>query len=72
VPAPAPDPEPLKVGTLLVSRFAAPGGSDAAPYDPYGLLRSVEDVFQLDHLAGAAPAKIHSFAPALLGTNGGD
>lgn len=72
LPAPAPNPEPPKVGTLLISRFASPGGIDAAAYDPYSMLRSVEDIFQLDHLAGAAPAKVRSFAPALLGTNGGD
>jgi hypothetical protein len=68
-PAPA---EPLKVGTLLISRYAGPGGTDATPYDPYSVLRSTEDLFQLDHLAGAAPTKVRSFAPALLGENGGD
>lgn len=71
-PAAAPNPEPLKVGTLLVSRYAGPGGTDAVAYDPYSMLRSIEDLFQLDHLAGAAPAKVRSFAPALLGENGGD
>jgi hypothetical protein len=63
--------EPLKVGTLVVSRYASPGGTDGTPYDPYSMLRSIEDIFQLDHLAGAA-AKVRSFAPALLGENGGD
>jgi hypothetical protein len=72
LPAPPPDPEPLKVGTLLISRFASPGGIDATPYDPYSMLRSVEEILQLDYLAGAAPKSVKSFAPALLGTNGGD
>jgi hypothetical protein len=64
--------EPLKVGTLLISRFASPGGTDATPYDPYSLLRATEEIFQLDFLAGAAPKSVKSFAPALLGVNGGD
>ncbi len=72
LPAPPPNPEPLKAGTLLVSRFASPGGIDATPYDPYSMLRSIEEIFQLDYLAGAAPKGVRSFAPALLGTNGGD
>ncbi len=72
VPATTPSPDPLKVGALLLSRYTSPGGTDAAAYDPYSLLRSVEDVFQLDHLAGAGGPKVRSFAPALLGQNGGD
>jgi phosphatidylinositol-3-phosphatase len=72
LPPPAPNPEPLKTGTLLVSRFASPGGIDAAPYGPYSMLRSIEEIFQLDFLAGAAPKSVKSFAPPLLGLNGGD
>lgn len=68
----APEPVPLKVGALLISRFASPGGIDAAAYDPYSMLRAVEEIFQLDFLAGAAPKSVKSFAPALLGLNGGD
>jgi hypothetical protein len=70
-PAPAPA-EPLKVGTLLLSRFITPGSTDAVAYDPYSLLKSTEDLFALDHLAIAGGAKVKSFAPALLGENGGD
>ena len=63
----------LQVGTLLLSRFASPGGTDAAPYDPYSLLRSVEDLFGLQPLGLTAGAKVRSFAPALLGEkDGGD
>lgn len=72
VPATTPSPDPLKVGALLLSRYASPGGTDAAAYDPYSMLRSVEDIFQLDYLAGAGGTKVRSFAPALLGQNGGD
>ncbi len=68
--APASAEEP-KVGALLLSPFAPPGGTDAAPYDPYSLLRSVEDLFGLQHLGLAAGAKVKSFAPPLLGETGG-
>ena len=67
-----PNPDPLKVGTLIVSRFASPGGIDATPYDPYSLLRSSEDFFRLNYLAGAAGSKVKSFAGPLMGENGGD
>jgi len=67
VPAGAP-----KVGALLLSRFVAPGATDAAPYDPYSLLRTVEDLFGLVHLGEADGAKVKSLAPALLGETRGD
>jgi hypothetical protein len=68
----APVPTPPKVGALLLSRFVTGGATDAAPYDPYSLLRSTEDLFGLSHLALANGAKVKSFAPALLGEDGGD
>jgi len=64
--------DPKKVGALLVSQFVSPGSTDAVAYDPYSLLRSTEDLFGLSHLADADGAKVKSFAPALLGENGGD
>jgi hypothetical protein len=64
--------DPRKVGALLVSQFVSPGSTDAVAYDPYSLLRSVEDLFGLSHLGKAEGAKVKSFAPALLGENGGD
>jgi hypothetical protein len=70
-PAAAPA-DPLKVGALLVSQFVSPGSTDALAYDPYSLLRSSEDLFGLYHLANAEGTKVKSFAPALLGANGGD
>jgi hypothetical protein len=64
---------PGPVGALILSSFVSPGSSDAAPYGPYSLLRSVEDLFGLSHLGNAAGAKVRSFAPALLGeASGGD
>ncbi len=65
-PAAAPDPaQPVREGTLLVSRFARAGSTAGADYDPYSLLRSVEDLFALRPLAKAAKAA--SFAPTVLG-----
>jgi hypothetical protein len=68
-PAPAAKPQ---VGTLLLSPFVSPGATDAAPYDPYSLLRSVEDLFGLSPLGKAAGSEVKSFAPMLLGETGGD
>lgn len=70
--APLPNPDPLKVGALILSRFTSPGATDGNPYDPYSLLRTVEDFFRFKYLAGAAPAKVKSFAGPLLGENAGD
>ncbi len=64
--------DPKKVGALLVSQFASPGSTDAVAYDPYSLLASTEDLFGLSRLGKAESAKVKSFAPALLGENGGD
>ncbi|HYJ21870.1 MAG TPA: alkaline phosphatase family protein [Solirubrobacterales bacterium] len=71
LPAP-PAADPLKVGALLVSRFGAPGATDAVAYNPYSLLASSEDLFGLSRLGNAGAAKVKSFAPALVGANGGD
>ncbi len=63
-PAAAAD-APVRNGALLVSRFAQAGGTAGGDYDPYSLLRSVEDLFALRPLARAAAAR--SFAPTVLG-----
>ena len=65
--APAPDPAaPTTNGALLVSRYAQAGGTNGTAYDPYSLLRSLEDLFALKPLARAATAS--SFAPTVLGS----
>jgi hypothetical protein len=69
--APAPT-KPLKTGALLISQFTSAGATDSAPYNPYSLLRSTEELFGLGQLAKAADPKTKTFAPALLGENGGD
>lgn len=63
--------ERLRTGALLLSPFVSPGTTDAAPYGPYSLLRSIEDLFGLQPLARAGGSKTRSFAPGLLG-GGGD
>jgi phosphatidylinositol-3-phosphatase len=68
-PVPATKP---RVGALLLSPFVSSGATEAAPYDPYSLLRSVEDLFGLPPLGRAAGAGVKSFAPELLGETGGD
>jgi hypothetical protein len=56
---------PVKNGALLVSRYAQASGTAGTDYDPYALLRSLEDLFALRPLARAAQAG--SFAPTVLG-----
>ena len=55
---------PVTNGALLVSRYAQAGGTNGTAYDPYALLRSLEDLFALRPLARAASAA--SFAPTAL------
>jgi hypothetical protein len=71
-PGATPPADPLRTGALLVSPFLTPGSTDAAPYNPYSLLRSTEDLFGLDPLGLAAGAKTKSFAPTFLKEDGGD
>jgi phosphatidylinositol-3-phosphatase len=66
-PAPA---KPLKTGAVLISKFITKGSTDAAPYNPYSLLRSSEELFGLGQLAKASDAKTKTFAPELLGETG--
>ncbi len=63
---------PLRVGALLVSPFATKGATKPAPYTPYSLLRTSEELFGLQQLAMAADPKTKTLAPELLGETGGD
>jgi hypothetical protein len=72
-PTPAADPaaaptDPLKVGGLLISPLLTPGGTDGAPYNPYSLLRSVDELFGLAPLGEAEGKKVRSFASAFVAT----
>jgi outer membrane biosynthesis protein TonB len=69
-PPPAP-PNPLKTGAVLMSKFITKGSNDAAPYNPYSLLRSTEELFGLNQLAKAGDKTTKTFAPELLGESGG-
>jgi hypothetical protein len=68
----APPSEPKKVGAVLLSPLLAPGGTDAAPYTPYSVLRSIDELFALEPLASAGGSKVRSFASAFTAGNGGD
>jgi hypothetical protein len=54
----------VRNGTLLLSRFADAGTTVSSPYDPYSLLRSVQDLFALKPLARSNTAS--SFADTVL------
>jgi hypothetical protein len=54
-----------RVFTLLVSPNVTPGAALDEPYDHYSLLKTVEDVFCLDHLGGAADPAVRSMFTAL-------
>jgi hypothetical protein len=76
-PAPPTDPaaapvDPRNVGALLISPLLSPGGTDGVAYNPYSLLRSLDEMFGLDPLGKAAGAKVRSFAGAFSASNGGD
>ena len=51
--------------TLLVSPNVTPGAKLADPYNHYSLLKTVEDVFCLPYLGGAANASVRSMIGAL-------
>lgn len=50
-----------RVGALVLSRFVTPGSTDATPYNHYGLLKTIEDTFGLDHLGNAALPAVQGF-----------
>ena len=57
---------------MLLSPLLAPGATDAAPYTPYSVLRSIDELFDLEPLASAGGTKVRSFASAFTAGNGGD
>jgi phosphatidylinositol-3-phosphatase len=50
-----------RIGAVLLSPFIKPGTVSNLPYNPYSMLRSVEDIFGLRYLAGAAGREANSF-----------
>jgi hypothetical protein len=64
--------DPLKVGTLLLSRYATAGATNTTNFNPYAMLRSTEYLFGLTSLlAEASGTKVGTFAQDLL-TSAGD
>jgi phospholipase C len=52
-----------RVGAVVVSRWTRPGQVNATAYNHYSLLRSIEDLFALDHLGYANGPTVNSFGP---------
>ena len=50
-----------RIGAVLVSRFIRPGSVNDTPYNHYSLLRSIEDLYGLDHLGYAAREGLRPF-----------
>jgi phosphatidylinositol-3-phosphatase len=50
-----------RTGTLIISPFVKPGTVNDRPYNHYALLRSLEDLFGLDHLGFAAEPGLNGF-----------
>ena len=55
-----------RVGALLLSKFLTPGATRSEAFNPYSLLRSLQDVFGTKHYAMANSTTL-SFAPEVLG-----
>jgi len=49
------------VGTVVLSPFVKPGSSNDTDYNHYSLLRSIEDLFGLDHLGFAGQPRLKTF-----------
>lgn len=50
-----------RIGAVLVSPFIKPGTVSRRPYNHYALLRSIEDIFGLEHLGFAAQPGLRGF-----------
>lgn len=50
-----------RVGAVVVSPFVKPGSSNDHGYNHYSMLRSIEDLFGLDHLGFAAQSGLETF-----------
>ncbi len=68
----APPSDPKKVGAVLLSPLLTPGATDAAPYTPYSVLRSIDELFNLEPLGAAGGTKVRSFATTFTAGNSGD
>jgi hypothetical protein len=55
-----------QVGALLLSPFVKGGNLDQDEYNHFSLLRTVEDLFGLEHLGYAGGSGVSSFSPSLF------
>jgi hypothetical protein len=56
-----------RIGAVLVSPFIKPGTVSNIPYNHYSLLRSLEDIFALDHLGYAGQVGLKPFGADVFG-----
>jgi hypothetical protein len=57
-----------RIGAVLISRFIKPGTVSEVPYNHYSLLKSIEDIFGVDHLGYARPRSVTSFGDDVFGS----
>jgi hypothetical protein len=57
-----------RTGAVLLSPYVTPGSVTTAVYNHYSLLRSIEDLFGLDHLGYAAAAGLKPFGDDVYAT----
>jgi hypothetical protein len=50
-----------RTGAVLLSPFVKPGTTNQTPYNHFSLLRSVEDIFDIDHLGYADQTALKAF-----------
>jgi hypothetical protein len=50
-----------RTGAVVLSRYTEPGSENDTPYNHYSLLRSLEDLYGLEHLGFAAAADLKPF-----------
>jgi len=55
-----------RVGALVLSRYTTPGALSITPYNHYSLLRTIEDLFGLRHLANANQTGVKTFGSDVL------
>jgi hypothetical protein len=56
-----------KIGAVLISPFIKPGSVNHTPYNHYAMLRSLEDLFGLDHLGFAGQDGLRAFGDDVFG-----
>jgi phosphatidylinositol-3-phosphatase len=58
-----------RTGTIVISPYVQPGTRNQTPYNHYSLLRSVEDLFGLQHLGFAASKGLKPFGSDVFGAS---